>query len=78
MYKVSSLLIGSALSATIEQASETIRAKELFLSSFLMNYEEPTEELFISNIDINSVAPCQYVTMAAFFNLGGIKNQDQS
>jgi len=36
--------------------------------------EGSVEELTV--IDVNSVAPCQYVTKYAYFNLAGIKNND--
>jgi hypothetical protein len=49
---------------------------ELFLKEKKEQWELdlPTQEL--SSISVNTVAPCQYVTNAAFWNLAGIQDNE--
>ena len=79
MLKVSSL-ISAAVALTIEQAGQTLATQELFLKSSVPSQvvADNSQSLMISNIDINSVAPCQYVSTEAFYSLDGIVNNDES
>lgn len=68
---ISSLLIAS--SAVYATNDLKLAHKELFLSP---DSRPEIQHQELTAIDVNTVAPCQYVTQSAFYNLAGIKNGD--
>lgn len=81
MQRLSTALLFASVSAASNNLAlklETLTAKapELFLNTISTEDITSQELISTSDIDINTVAPCQYATKAAFFNLAGIVNQD--
>ena len=62
-----------AASVAASELEQNVLTQELFLSSVRPDeISGEKDTVYISNIDVNSVAPCKYATRAAFFDLSDI------